>query len=66
MPCEIIFTAIMGIVFLGDPTSWRFWTGGLMVFCSIVALNRLKAYGEKELQLPKNVTPANEIRPAGV
>ena len=50
MSCEIIFTAIMGIVFLGDPTSWRFWSGGLMVFCSIVALNRMKAHDEKERQ----------------
>lgn len=57
MSSEIIFTAMTGIIFLGDPTTLRFWIGGLMVFCSVVVLNRLKAYGEKELQRPGNHTP---------
>ena len=43
MSSEIVFTAIAGIIFLGDPTTPRFWIGGLMVFCSVAALNRLKA-----------------------
>ena len=43
MSSEVIFTAIMGIVFLGDPVSWRFWTGGLLILASVVVLNRLKA-----------------------
>jgi len=43
MSSEVIFTAIMGIVFLGDPTSWRFWIGGLLIFSSVLTLNRLKA-----------------------
>jgi len=50
MSSEILFTAMMGIIFLGDPTSLRFWIGGLMVFCSVVALNRMKAHDEKERQ----------------
>ena len=40
---EVVFTAIVGIAFLGDPASWRFWTGGLIVLANVVALNRLKA-----------------------
>ena len=47
MSSEVIFTAIVGIAFLGDPASWHFWTGGLMIFGSVVALNRLKANGGK-------------------
>ncbi len=43
MSSEVIFTAVVGIVFLGDPASWRFWTGGALVFASSLALNRLKA-----------------------
>ncbi|MBU2512690.1 DMT family transporter [bacterium] len=43
MSSEVIFTAIVGIVFLGDPVSWRFWTGGLLIMGSVVALNRLNA-----------------------
>jgi len=43
MSSEVVFTAIVGIAFLGDPASWRFWTGGTAVLASIVALNRLKA-----------------------
>lgn len=52
MSSEIIFTAITGIIYLGDPTTLRFWIGGLMVFCSVVALNRLKAHGQKESRGP--------------
>ena len=47
MSSEVIFTAIVGIAFLGDPATWRFWTGGLMIFGSVVALNRLKANEKK-------------------
>lgn len=43
MSSEVIFTAMVGIVFLGDPATWRFWTGGLLIFGSAVALNRFKA-----------------------
>lgn len=43
MSSEVIFTAIVGIAFLGDPASWRFWAGGIAVLASVVALNRLKA-----------------------
>ena len=43
MSSEVIFTAVVGIVFLGDPDSWRFWTGGLLILGSVVALNRLNA-----------------------
>ena len=45
MSSEVIFTAVVGIIFLGDPASWRFWTGGLLIFGSSLALNRLKAGG---------------------
>ena len=43
MSSEVIFTAVIGIVFLGDPATLRFWIGGLMILGSVVALNRLKA-----------------------
>ena len=43
MSSEVVFTAIVGIVFLSDPVSWRFWLGGWLVLSSVVALNRLMA-----------------------
>ena len=43
MSSEVIFTAIVGIVFLGDPATVRFWIGGGVILGSVVALNRLKA-----------------------
>lgn len=43
MSSEVIFTAVVGIALLGDPASWRFWVGGVMIFGSAVALNRFKA-----------------------
>lgn len=45
MSSEVIFAAVVGIIFLGDPASWRFWAGGLLIFGSSLALNRLKAGG---------------------
>ena len=43
MSSEVIFTALVGVIFLGDPAGWRFWTGGCLVLVSVVALNRRKA-----------------------
>jgi drug/metabolite transporter (DMT)-like permease len=42
MSSEVIFTAVVGIAFLDDPATWRFWTGGLLIFGSAVAMNRFK------------------------
>jgi drug/metabolite transporter (DMT)-like permease len=39
MTSEVIFTALIGIVFLHDPATWRFWTGGLLIVGSVVVLN---------------------------
>jgi drug/metabolite transporter (DMT)-like permease len=43
MSSEVIFTAVVGIVFLGDPATLQFWIGGLLILGSVVVLNRLKA-----------------------
>ncbi|MGD2011055.1 MAG: DMT family transporter [Desulfobacterales bacterium] len=42
MSSEVVFTAAVGIVFLGDPATWRFWAGGLMILTSGIAMNRLR------------------------
>lgn len=42
MSSEVVFTAIVGIVFLKDPATWRFWAGGLMILASGIAMNRLR------------------------
>lgn len=49
MSSEVIFTATVGIIFLEDPVSWRFWIGGLMILISVIALNRLKSVGRNNL-----------------
>ena len=43
MSCEVIFTAVIGITFLGYPAGWRFWLGGCLVVGSVILLNRLRA-----------------------
>jgi drug/metabolite transporter (DMT)-like permease len=43
LTCEMIFVAFFGIVYLGEPTGWRFWTGGLLILSSVLILNRVKA-----------------------
>jgi drug/metabolite transporter (DMT)-like permease len=55
MSSEVVFTAIVGISFMGDPASWRFWAGGVAVLTSIVALNRLKA-----MAFPVTRTPGSD------
>lgn len=42
MSSEVVFTAIVGIVFLGDPATWRFGAGGLMILTSGIAMNYLR------------------------
>ena len=42
MSTEVIFTALVGIVFLNDPATLQFWIGGLMVVGSGLMLNRRK------------------------
>jgi drug/metabolite transporter (DMT)-like permease len=41
MSCETVFTAIVGIVFLSDPVSWRFFAGGVLIVGSGLALHWL-------------------------
>ena len=53
MSSEAVFTAAVGILFLGDPVSWRFWAGGLMILISVIALNRLKTIERNSLSIRK-------------
>jgi len=59
MSSEVIFTAAVGIIFMGDPVSWRFWIGGLMILISVIALNRLKSIGSKNLRTRNTQTQSN-------
>ena len=40
---EMIFVAFFGILYLGEPTTWQFWAGGLLILSSVLFLNRMKA-----------------------
>lgn len=62
MSSEVIFTALMGIVFLGDPVSWRFWAGGAMILGSVVALNRLNADKQNSKAEQKSESPGNHAQ----
>ncbi len=42
MSSETVFTAVVGIFFLNDPVSWRFYAGALLIIGSGAALNWLK------------------------
>jgi len=44
MSTETIFTAVVGIVLLSEPVSWRFYAGGLLIIGSGVALNWFKQH----------------------
>jgi drug/metabolite transporter (DMT)-like permease len=42
---EVIFTTLVGIVFLYDPVTWRFWAGSLLILGSVALLNIINAKG---------------------
>jgi drug/metabolite transporter (DMT)-like permease len=39
MSTEVIFTAAVGILFLHDPVTWRFWSGGSMILICIAVMS---------------------------
>jgi len=59
MSSEVVFTAVVGIVFLGDPATWRFWMGGAMILASSVALNRLRAHTVVVVPVSAPTAPPN-------
>ena len=59
LTCEMIFVAFFGIVYLGEPTGWRFWTGGLLILSSVLILNRVKAVSSV---LAKKPVPEIRVR----
>jgi len=66
MSSEVVFTAVVGITFLGDPASWRFWLGGLLILGSVTLLNRLRAgkkNGENDMPAVPAVLEAVEDSP---
>ena len=38
LSAEVVFTAILGIVFLGELINWHFWTGGILILLSVISL----------------------------
>ena len=42
LTAEMVFTAFLGIIILHEIVSWRFWTGGSLIFASVVFINIMK------------------------
>jgi drug/metabolite transporter (DMT)-like permease len=43
LTAEVVFTAILGIYFLGELAGRRFWVGGILILGSVIYLNRARA-----------------------
>jgi len=54
MSCEVLFTALAGILFLNDPVNWRFFVGGFLIVGSGLVLNRLSIVRKNT---PSGLTP---------
>ena len=55
---ELVFTAVLGVVFLGEQVSGRFWVGGFMILACTVLLNIIRV--QKKLQIsPKELQPSS-------
>lgn len=64
MSSEVVFTTAVGIFFLGDPVSARFWAGGLLVVGSVIAMNRVKANQKRKAgDIPASTTPLKPQSP---
>ncbi|MGD9973102.1 MAG: DMT family transporter [Desulfatirhabdiaceae bacterium] len=53
MMTELIFTSILGIVFLSEPVDWRFWSGGLLILSSVIMLQIQGVTRIKKNNMPK-------------
>jgi drug/metabolite transporter (DMT)-like permease len=51
---EMIFVAFFGLYYLGEPTTWRFWAGGILILASVLILNRVKQHSTR---IAENRTP---------
>ncbi len=49
---ELIFVSVFGLFFLGETATWRFFTGGALIFASVVTVHMLR----KDKRLPDVVT----------
>ncbi|MCK8600451.1 DMT family transporter [Desulfoferrobacter suflitae] len=58
MTSEAVFTAAAGIMLLGDPLSWRFLTGGVLILGSVVAMNFVKDHQQTQLAHAAGSSPA--------
>jgi drug/metabolite transporter (DMT)-like permease len=50
MTSEVVMTALAGILLLGEPTGWRFWTGGALILGGAMAVQRVRRGGGKEVR----------------
>ena len=48
MTSELIFVSIFGLLFLGEPFTWRFWIGGMLILLSAAAFNFFKWRSTKQ------------------
>jgi len=52
MSSEVVFAALVGILWLNDPVSWRFFAGTLLIMGSVFGLNWIKAGGVETAKKP--------------
>jgi drug/metabolite transporter (DMT)-like permease len=62
MSSEVIFTALVGVLMLDDPVSWRFWVGGALIVGSVVMLNAASRRPVPAPPAAKGAAEANRTR----
>lgn len=67
MSTEVLFTAVVGITFLGDPLTWQFLAGGSLIVGSVMALNLLEVanvrHGLAKLGMSRQARGPAELPP---
>jgi drug/metabolite transporter (DMT)-like permease len=63
---EVVLTSILGIVFLGESATWRFWVGGALIFGSAIALNLRRSGGMPPEVIHGRGNPAAAMRPQSI
>ncbi len=52
---EVLFTALFGVLFMGEGLTFRFLDGGILILASVIALNR---HGVRRISY-RGLPPAN-------
>jgi drug/metabolite transporter (DMT)-like permease len=59
MSMDAVFSMLVGILFLGEPVTWRLFVGGGMILTGVVAMNLLRGHKSDRSVAPPAAPPVH-------